>query len=154
MTTHVHFHRRSFERQVNVTFPVLPIEHLADKRNALDRLLAEHLNRRMQHGGCVEVPADSKCPRSFGNRQQTALSALLAAFVLQARVLVDVASLECHSLLQFKARKRIWASSQATVAKVGTSTTCGPLSSSAVKWPPQLSSAGTCGIGTGTGTGL
>ena len=120
-----HARRHSFERHQNVSFPVRSIEHLAEKRAALKHFLTRpplHTSR------CVSLPADTKCPRSFGNRYQNVLSALMTATVLRATVRVDVSALECHSLLRFKLRYLQTAGEDTTVVTLGHPTTCGPLS--------------------------
>ena len=111
-----HARRHSFERHQNVSFPVRSIEHLAEKRAALKHFLTRpplHTSR------CVSLPADTKCPRSFGNRYQNVLSALMTATVLRATVRVDVSALECHSLLRFKLRYLQTAGEDTTVVTLG-----------------------------------
>ena len=79
--------------------PVLPVDDLSKKRTAIDQLL----NRPAAslRSGCIQLPSDSRCPRSFGNQQSHVLSALMSAHVLGARVQASTA-MECNALLRYK----------------------------------------------------
>ena len=79
--------------------PVLPVENLSKKRTAIDQLL----NRPAAsvRSGCIQLPSDRRCPRSFGNQQSHVLSALMSAHVLGALVQASTA-MDCNALLQYK----------------------------------------------------
>ena len=74
--------RHSFERHQNVSIEVRPIEQLAEKRAALKRVLEQP---PLLDSGCVALAADTKCPRSFGNRYQSVVSGLMTAMVFLYR---------------------------------------------------------------------
>ena len=78
--------------------PVLPVERLNEKRTAIGQLLNHPAALR---SGCIQLPSDRRCPRSFGNQQALTLSALMSAHVLGARVQVSTA-MDCSALLRFK----------------------------------------------------
>ena len=81
-----------------LSLPVLPVERIDEKRTAIDQLLNRPAAAR---SGCIQLPSDRRCPRSFGNQQSYALSALMSAHVLGARVQASTA-MDCNSLLRFK----------------------------------------------------
>ena len=82
-----------------LSMPVLPIERIHEKRAAIGQLL----NRpaAAARSGCIQLPADRNCPRSFGNQLSHVLSALMSAHVLGARVQASTA-MDCNALLRFK----------------------------------------------------
>ena len=92
--------RWSFLPLLQLSFPVLPVERAEEKRAAMDRLL-NRPGRRGHGRGCIHLPTDDKCPRSFGNQQSLMLSALMTAHVLGARVQAFTA-MDCNALLRFK----------------------------------------------------
>lgn len=79
--------------------PVLPVENLSKTRTAIDQLL----NRPAAsvRSGCIQLPSDRRCPRSFGSQQSHVLSALMSAHVLGALVQASTA-MDCNALLQYK----------------------------------------------------
>ena len=91
-----HARARSFERNAKLSIPVLPAAaRFSDKRDALLRFL----NRRATQTGYVLLPSDVRCPRSFGNFQHLVLSALMAAYTLNVRVLAET-PMDCNGMLQ------------------------------------------------------
>lgn len=83
---------------------MLSIEGLADKQAALSRFVRGPLPA--EASGCVQLPTDARCPRSFGNWQHVVVTSLITAHVLQARVQASSA-MSCNGLLNFKMPARL-----------------------------------------------
>lgn len=99
--------RASFTEIGNLSIPVLPIEHLDEKRAALSQRLAQPLAPAASK--CVRIPEpDEGCPRNFAAWQKRLLSALLTTHVLQAHPHVKGGSeaMECSSM-GFKMAERL-----------------------------------------------
>lgn len=99
-----HARKRSFDRHVGLTVPILAIDRLEEKRAALSRRLHSQLPPR--GSGCIRLPSDRKCPRSFGNWQNGLNLALLASNAMHAR-LHATSSMDCNSLMTFRLSDRL-----------------------------------------------
>ena len=98
-----HSRRRSFQRHENLSIPLLPIDHLVEKRALLQRQLAWE---PASPAPCLRLPADNRCPRSFGNHISVLLSTLMSARVLRAD-LHATSAMNCNSLLSFAYASRL-----------------------------------------------
>ena len=125
--------RKSFEAHVEITRPVPTINQLAEKRAALRQLIHAPPS---DPAGCIQLPVDDHCPRSFGNRQQLLLSSLLTSYAFGGRVHAPNSSLlDCHGLMQFNLRERLSIDGGNSVAKLQSADACAQLSRPAFSLP-------------------
>lgn len=99
-----HARSQSFHRYEKLSVPILPIQQLAKKRAKI----LQQLHRKLgpEAVGCIRLPSDKRCPRSFGNWQNGVVSALLTSHVLQAPLHAS-SPMHCNSLMQFKMGERL-----------------------------------------------